>query len=166
MSRPPRPVSAPVLSRNNWIRLCVQGAVMTIGSLAAYQIGDDQDGAIVAATMLLTTLSLFHLAAALLCRDQMNTIFDRDAVPGAMQLRRYGLALLAIVLVTTLDFLQRIFDTTALTFTQWCICAGIAASLVVVEELVKLVLRHRASSAPHRSHPSPCPPCPSERGVT
>ena len=96
MSRPPRPVSAPVLSRNNWIRLCVQGAVMTVGSLAAYQIGDE-DGAIVASTMLLTTLSLFHLAAALLCRDQTNTIFDRAAIPGAMQLRRYGLALLAIV---------------------------------------------------------------------
>ena len=29
MSRPPRPIGAPVLSRNNWIRLCVQGAVMT-----------------------------------------------------------------------------------------------------------------------------------------
>ena len=70
MGRPPRPVGAPVLSRNNWIRLCVQGAVMTIGSLVAYQIGDDQDGAVVAATMLLTTLSVFHLFAALLCRDQ------------------------------------------------------------------------------------------------
>jgi Ca2+-transporting ATPase len=146
MSRPPRPVAAPVLSRNNWIRLCVQGAVMTIGSLAAYQIGDE-DGAIVASTMLLTTLSLFHLAAALLCRDQTNTIFDRAAIPGAMQLRRYGLALLAIVLVTMLDFLGRIFDTTSLTFNQWCICAGIAASIVVVEELIKLVLRRRGHTS-------------------
>ena len=107
---------------------------MTIGSLAAYQIGD-ADGAVVAATMLLTTLSLFHIFGALLCRDQVNTIFDRDAVPGVMQLRRYALSLIAIVLITSLDFLQRIFDTTALTFTQWCICIGIAASIVVVEEL-------------------------------
>ena len=29
MARPPRPMSAPVLSRANWIRLCIQGAVMT-----------------------------------------------------------------------------------------------------------------------------------------
>jgi P-type Ca2+ transporter type 2C len=148
MSRKPRPVGAPVLSRTNWIRLCVQGLVMTVGSLAAYQIGEEQGGAVVAATMLLTTLSLFHLAAALLCRDERNTIFDRDAIPGVMQLRRYGIALLAIILVTTLDFLQRIFDTTGLTFTQWCICAGIAASLVVVEELIKFVLRRRAPATP------------------
>ena len=145
MSRPPRPVGAPVLSRNNWFRLLAQGAVMTVGALVAYQIGDEMDGGVVAATMLLTALSLFHVAGALLCRDQRNTIFDRDAVPGATQLRRYAVALAAIFLVTALDFLQRIFGTTALTFTQWCICAGIAASIVVVEELIKLVIRRRGA---------------------
>ncbi|WP_416952958.1 cation-translocating P-type ATPase [Nocardioides sp. T5] len=146
MARPPRPVGAPVLSRNNWFRLLAQGAVMTVGALVAYQIGEDQGGAVVGATMLLTTLSLFHVAGALLSRDQQNTIFDRDAVPGIMQLRRYGVALIAIVLVTSLDFLQRIFDTTALTFTQWCIGGGIALSLVVVEELIKLVVRRQGTS--------------------
>jgi len=144
MSRPPRPVGEPVLSRNNWIRLCVQGAVMTIGALVAYQIGHSQDGAVTGATMLLTALSLFHVAGALLCRDQVNTIFDRDAIPGRMQLRRYGLALIAIVAATGLGFLNRILDTTTLTFNQWCICAGLAASILVVEELVKLVLRRRS----------------------
>ncbi len=148
MERPPRPVGAPVLSRNNWIRLCAQGAVMTVGSLAAYQIGDE---AVESATMLLTTLSLFHVAAALLCRDQRNTIFDVAALPGTLQLRRYALALAAIVAVTALDFLHRIVGTTSLDFTQWCICAGIAASLVVFEELLKLVIRHR----PERGSPEP-----------
>ena len=143
MSRPPRPLGAPVLNRNDWIRLCVQGAVMTVGSLIAYQIGDDQDGAIVGATMLLTTLSLFHLFGALLSRDQIQTIFDRDTFPGVMQLRRYGLALLAIVAITALDFLKRIFGTTGLSFDQWCICIGIAASIVVVEETIKFFLRRR-----------------------
>ena len=102
--------------------------------------------------MLLTTLSLFHVAAALLCRDQVNTIFDRDAVPGVMQLRRYGARAARDHPRHHLDFLQRIFGTTGLTFTQWCICAGIASSLVVVEELIKLVLRHRATE------PAPLPP--------
>lgn len=147
MSRSPRPVGAPVLSRNNWYRLCAQGAVMTIGSLCAYQIGHHQDGAVVASTMLLTTLSIFHVFGALLSRDQRGTIFDRAAIPGLMQLRRYALALLAIVAVTALNILERIFGTTGLDFNQWCICLGIAASLVVVEELIKLVLRSRGSGA-------------------
>ena len=93
--------------------------------------------------MLLTTLSLFHLVVGLLARDQHNTIFNRAAIPGPTQLRRYGIALLAIIAVTTIDFLQRIFGTTELSFTQWSICIGIAASLLVVEELIKLGLRRR-----------------------
>jgi Ca2+-transporting ATPase len=143
MRRPPRPVGAPVLSRTDWIRLCVQGLVMTVGALVAYQIGDAQGGPEVGATMLLTALSLSHLAVGLLARDQRNTIFDRAAVPGATQLRRYGIALLAIIAVTTIDFLERIFGTVELDLAQWGICVGIAASLVVVEELIKLVLRQR-----------------------
>ena len=72
-----------------------------------------------------------------------------------MQLRRYGVSLLAIVAITTLDILQRIFDTTGLSFNQWCICVGIASSLVVVEELIKLVIRHRGdpSSSATPAHP-------------
>jgi P-type Ca2+ transporter type 2C len=149
MGRPPRPVGAPVLSRADWVRLCVQGLVMTVGALVAYQLGDTQyDDPVVAATMLLTALSLSHLAVGLLARDQRNTIFDRAAIPGPTQLRRYGIALLAIILVTTIGFLQRIFDTTELSFSQWSICIGIAASLVVVEELIKLVIRRRDRRRP------------------
>jgi Ca2+-transporting ATPase len=143
MGRPPRPVGAPVLSRANWVRLCVQGFVMTVGALAAYQIGDSRYGPEVAATMLLTTLSLFHVAAGLLARDQHNTIFSRDAIPGPTQLRRYAIALLGIIAVTTIGFLQQIFGTVELSFSQWSICIGIAVSLVIVEELIKLVIRQR-----------------------
>lgn len=142
MNRAPRPVGAPVLTRANWVRLCVQGAVMTVGSLAAYQIGVSH-GAVAGATMLLTTLSLFHVAAGLLARDQRGTIFARSAIPGPTQLRRYALSLLAIIAVTGIGLLQRIFDTTDLTFAQWCVCAGIAVTLIVIDELIKLVLRHR-----------------------
>jgi P-type Ca2+ transporter type 2C len=143
MGRRPRPVGAPVLSRANWVRLCVQGLVMTVGTLAAYQIGEANASPEVAATMLLTTMSLFHLAAGLLARDQHNTIFSRAAIPGPTQLRRYGIVVVAIVLVTTIGLLQRIFETTELRLSQWSICVGLAASLVVVEELIKLVLRRR-----------------------
>jgi Ca2+-transporting ATPase len=83
------------------------------------------------------------VAAGLLARDQHNTIFSRAAIPGPTQLRRYGIALLAIIAVTTIGFLQQIFDTVELSFTQWSICIGLAASLVVVEELIKLVIRQR-----------------------
>jgi Ca2+-transporting ATPase len=158
MKRAPRPVGAPVLSRNDWIRLCIQGAVMTVGALTAYQIGESQVDAIVGATMLLTTLSLFHVVAGLLSRDQRRTIFDRESIPGTAQLRRYGISLLAIVAITSLGILQTIFDTTALDLDQWLICIGLSLTLLVVEELVKLVVRRRTddpSAAPAEPTPAP-----------
>jgi Ca2+-transporting ATPase len=147
MARPPRPVGAPVLSAAEWVRLCVQGAVMTVGALVAYQIGYAQGGALVGATALLTALSLFHLIAGLLSRDQRNTIFDRAAIPGPAQLRRYGVALLAIIAVTTIDILERIVGTTELSLGLWGICVAIALSLLVVEELIKLALRRHDRAA-------------------
>jgi Ca2+-transporting ATPase len=146
MERAPRPVGAPVLSSANWVRLCLQGLVMTVGTLVAYQIAEPEYGPAVANTVLLTTLSLFHLAAGYLARDQVGTIFNRATLPGGTQLRRYGLALLAIIAVTTIGFLQRIVGTVDLTLAQWAICAGIAASLVVVEEVLKVFLRRREAA--------------------
>ncbi len=143
MARTPRPVGAPVLSRADWLRLGGQGLVMTVGTLVAYQIGNSNDDPTVAATTLLTTLSLFHLVAGLLSRDQRHTVFDRAAIPGTAQLRRYALALLAILAVTMLGPLQRIVGTTSLSLALWGACVGLALSLVAVEEVVKLVLRHR-----------------------
>jgi Ca2+-transporting ATPase len=160
MRKPPRAIDAPVLSARDWLRLCAQGLVMTVGSLVAYQIGGANGGPVVAATMLLTTLSLFHLFAGLLARDQVNTIFDRAALPSATQLRRYGLALLAIVLVTGFDFLRRIFGTTGLTFGQWCISIGLAASLVLVEETIKAVIRYRGRKRAAPASASPATPTP------
>jgi Ca2+-transporting ATPase len=148
MERKPRPVDAPVLSRPDWVRLCVQGAVMTTGALVAYQIGNTQDGTIIASTMLLTTLSLYHVFVGLLSRDQRGTLFDRDTIPGAAQLRRYGVALLAIIAITTIDILERIFGTGEMTLDQWLTCIGLALAIVVEEEVVKFFLRRRAERVP------------------
>jgi P-type Ca2+ transporter type 2C len=153
MGRAPRPVGAPVLSRTNWMRLCAQGFVMTVGSLVAYQIGHSRGDAVVAATTLLTTLSLFHLMAGLLSRNQHGTVFDRAAIPGAAQLRRYGFALAGILAVTLFGPLQRIFHTTTLSLRLWVACIALALTLVAVEEVIKVVLRHREHNATAATRP-------------
>jgi Ca2+-transporting ATPase len=158
MRRPPRPVDAPVLSRSNWIRLCAQGFVMTVGSLVAYQIGAHRGGAPLGATMLLTTLSLFHVVVGLLSRDQHGTIFDRAAIPAATQLRRYGFALLALFLVTLLGPLQRIVGTVEMSLGQWAACLGLALALLVIEEVAKAVMRrgeHRSQLPVRPGLPAP-----------
>jgi Ca2+-transporting ATPase len=55
----------------------------------------------------------------------------------------YGLVLLFTLLSTELGILQRILGTTSLTGGQWLVCLALAAALLLVSELVKLVLRRR-----------------------
>ncbi len=112
--------------------------------------------------MLLTTLSLFHLVAALLCRDQRNTIFDRDAIPGVVQLRRYGIALLAIVAITGAR-LPRSGSSAppGSPSTSGASASGSPRRIVVVEELIKLVVRRR-----RRADPEPAAPAAARRPST
>jgi len=143
MKRLPRPVSAPILNRLQWVRLTMLGLLMAAGVLIVRELGQDEYGVLVASTMLLTTFTFFHIFAGLSARDELGTIFSRANIPGWEQLRLYGLALVLAALATELGFFQRILATTPLTRDQWLICIGVASSLLVVEEITKFVLRRR-----------------------
>ena len=97
------PFGQALLGVTGLVRECCDRLPAEVGERLAAGPGEPRYGALVASTMLVTTLSLFHLAAGLLAREQRNTIFDRDAVPGPTQLRRYGIALLAIVVLYPLS---------------------------------------------------------------
>jgi len=105
------------------------------------------------------------LIAAGLLRYEPKAILPADRESAMIDPDARGVAITTTVslamLLTSLGFLQRIFDTASLTFTQWCICTGIAASIVVVEELIKLVIRLRASGGPAISPPPVLPVTPS-----
>jgi Ca2+-transporting ATPase len=88
--------------------------------------------------------SLMNVALGLSARSQTRTVFSRDVISDRRQLTLYGGTLIAIVLATELDVLNRILDTTALTGGQWLVCLLLAGVLIVVEEVTKLILRRRA----------------------
>ena len=152
MSRRPRALSAPVLTRTQWIRLSISGFVCAICALLAYVVGEDAYDVAVAATMLLVTISLLHIVIALSVRDEYKTIFSRDSMPAGPQLRLYGVTLLLTLLVTEIGFLQRIFATVGLSLNQWLICLTLSLVLLAYEEGAKFILRRRdeesAASAP------------------
>jgi P-type Ca2+ transporter type 2C len=151
MERKPRPIHAPVISRGQWVVIATLGIIMAIGTLLLLQYGQPVFGAVAASTMALTAFSLFQVAAGLTARDETQTVFNRDILQDGRQVRLFGLTLLLMLLVTQLGFLQRIFGTTALTLGQWLICIGLAATLVVIDEVIKLFLRHRRRATEVRS---------------
>lgn len=144
MDRKPRPLSQPVLSRSQWIRLILTGILIAIGTLAVEKTFEGTDMAL-AATMGFVVFGLFNVVFGLSARSEFGTVFIRDTVADQRQLQLYGLSLLFVLLATELNFLQRILGTISLNGEQWLICIVVALALLLIDEAVKFVLRRRQS---------------------
>jgi Ca2+-transporting ATPase len=154
MQRPPRDASAPVVSRGLAIRLAIMSVIMAGLAIGAVAWGEDRFDLIVATTMGLTTLSLMHIVAAMEARETTGTIFSRYTLANRRFVLLIGVAVAATLLVTELSFLQRIFDTTSLTSSQWGVCLLGPIIYVALVELMKLVDRHTGHRQPV---PAPAP---------
>jgi P-type Ca2+ transporter type 2C len=141
MQRKPRPVDEPVIDVPLGIRLGFAGLLLSIGTLLVVAWGENEFGLAVATTMGLTTASLLHIVAALEWRDPYRSILNWETLAN----RRFNLLVIATVvltfLVTTVDGLQRIFDTVELNGDQWRACFIAVAGYFVLAELGKLLIR-------------------------
>jgi Ca2+-transporting ATPase len=142
MHRKPRPPDQPVIPRPLAARLGFAGLLIAAGVLIVVAYGEDRYGLAVATTMGLVTTALLHIAASLEWRDPRRTAFTRDSIANG----RFNLLMLAALaltfLVTTLDGLERIFDTVDLSGPQWRVCLLAVIGYVVLAEIGKFVVRH------------------------
>jgi Ca2+-transporting ATPase len=103
--------------------------------------------AVVATTMGLTAFTLFQVVTGLTARSETQTMFTRDIFEDRRQVSLFGLSLALTFLVTQVGFLQRLFGTTALSGAEWLVCIGSAATLIVVDEVIKFFLRRNRSAS-------------------
>jgi Ca2+-transporting ATPase len=143
MDQKPRSMSAPVLSRAQWIRIIVMGMLIAGTTLAILNYADTELDPLTTATMALTVFGLMEMAVGLGARSELGTVFNREVIGGRRQLTLFGVSLLMIVLASELGVFQRLLDTVPLTGDQWLVCLGAAAALVLIDEAIKLVLRSR-----------------------
>ncbi len=161
MERKPRPLSQPVLSRSQWVRIVFMGVLLAAATLfieASYEPG----GTTLAATMAFVAFSLFNIAIGLSSRSETETVFHRDTLADRRQLQLYGLALLFVLLPTVLDFLERWLGLTTLNLTQWLVCLVFALALLLVDEVIKGFLRRRRRSVPAQASQSAAAPEPAK----
>jgi Ca2+-transporting ATPase len=145
MENKPRPLSQPVLSRMQWLRIVFLGIIMAAGTLAVEAYYERID-AVLASTMALTVFSLFSIAIGLSARSETQTVLNRDILADRRQVEIYGLTLILVFLATELRFLQRILGTTSLNGDQWWICFGVAFTLLLIDESIKFVMRRRRAA--------------------
>jgi Ca2+-transporting ATPase len=144
MERKPRPLSQPVLTRSQWVRIAFLGLLMAAGTLIL-EAAAEPGGAAMVATMGFVVFSLFSIVVGLSCRNETHSAFNRDIFSDRNQLMLYGLALLLTFLPTELGFMQRILGTTSLSGNQWLICIVFAFALLLVDEVIKFFMRRRRS---------------------
>jgi Ca2+-transporting ATPase len=141
MRRRPRPADQPVIARALGVRLGFAGLLIAIGTLAVVAWGEDRYGLAVATTMGLATTSLLHIVAALEWRDPTRSVFNRSTIANGRFNLLIAVSLALAFLVTTIDGLQRIFDTVELTSDQWRACFLAVVGYLVLAELGKLLAR-------------------------
>jgi Ca2+-transporting ATPase len=154
MERAPRAHGAGVLTREDWMRLAVIGLVMMVGTVAvldAYYPGGmftlfakgaapNAADETYSRTMAFTTLMLFQLFNVYNCRSTWRSAFS-GFFENKWLLVAVAFSLFTHALVIYVPFLQTAFHTMPLTAFDWTIATGVAATLLVGMELVKLVLR-------------------------
>jgi Ca2+-transporting ATPase len=94
-----------------------------------------------------TTFALFRIASSLEAADETRSVFSGYILGNPALLKATGLSIISIILATELGILQNVLDMTSLTGEQWLVCIGVALTLIVVEEVKKL-LKVRTETEP------------------
>jgi P-type Ca2+ transporter type 2C len=149
MDQPPRDRSVQILDRDRFLRLLLSGAVMAIGTLGLFRWGlavrPDDDGAF-AITLAFTTFVLFQFFNAVNARVETTTVFSRHTLRnGKLWAALAGVFVLQVAAVY-LSPLQRIVDTVPLDLEHWLLAGATASSILLVEEVRKLIVRRRQRS--------------------
>ena len=161
MDDPPRAKDKPILARRLTTWLVFNGFVMAVPTLAVIVWSRNTYGDAIAHTMGFVTFSFFNLFFALETANEDRTIFSSELLENPMLLKTSIASFVAIVLGTEIHLFQRLLDTVSLTLDQWAICAAVAASIIVVSEVKKLL--HISVEEPAAESSSPVAPASTAR---
>jgi Ca2+-transporting ATPase len=137
MKRPPRASNEPLLSRGLLVWLSIVGLVMGGGTLLVIQWASNTYDETVARTMGIITFSIANVAFSLSTKDERASAFSPETFADRAFVRATLASVVVIVLMAQWDFLNRLLDTTGLTFDQWVICALVGLAILPIGEIRK-----------------------------
>ncbi len=121
-------------------RMLVMAIPMMIGSV--YLFGQYFETDIIKAhTMALTVLAVFQWFNAWNCRSESRSLFTTNPFSNKYLLGATGIVVTLQLFAVYHPFFQRFLHTSPLSLREWLIILPIAATIIVVEELRKLIVR-------------------------
>jgi Ca2+-transporting ATPase len=142
MEQPPRDRNDVILSGPRLIRIIASAVVITIGTLALYLAHRDAEPE-AALTMAFSAFVFFQLVNSFCVRSGDETVFSRHSLSNRPLLWALAGVITMQVAIVQIGFFERIFDTVALTASQWGLVVAVPLSLLVVEEIRKVIVRAR-----------------------
>ncbi len=158
MQEKPRPKDQKILPTQLTAWLVVVGLIMGAGTLGVMAWAGREYGDTVARTMGVTTFALFRIVSSLETADERRSVFSGYILSNPTLLKGTGLSILFIILATELGILQNVLSMVNLTGGQWLICIGVALSLLVVEEVRKLLKVRAGHELPEPTTSAPTAP--------
>ncbi len=146
MNRPPRPPSEPIINAEMRIGLAVQATVMTAAVLGVYLLALEQypGNLPVARTIAFSTLVLSELWRAFTARSERMSVFRIGFLTNRWMLAAVASSVLFLLAVVYVPFLQPVFDTAALSLTDWLELLPFTLAAAIAAELTKIGLRKRS----------------------
>ncbi|MGE0599773.1 MAG: cation-translocating P-type ATPase [Dehalococcoidia bacterium] len=140
--RPPRPVGEGLLSRRQWERILVSGAVMAAGTLWIFH-GELGSGASVetARTTALTTMVIFQAFHVGNSRAEHESAFRRSLFSNPFLFVSTAAAVGVHALAIYLPATQYILDLEAISWQSWTRIVMVASTVIVAVEIHKLLRR-------------------------
>ncbi|HET9904292.1 MAG TPA: cation-translocating P-type ATPase [Xanthobacteraceae bacterium] len=152
MEQPPRPRDESVIPLRFWTGILLVGGAMAVSTLLVLDgclpggLIEGKGDTTYARTMAFTTLTMGQLYNVFNARSETHSAFDR-LFENRWLLGAVMASLLLHVAVVTVPFLQLAFSTTALSLSDWLLCAAAASSVLWVRELAKAFERFRLRPA-------------------
>ena len=165
MQRPPRPKKESIINGSMQIGILVQTIAQTGAVLTAFAVGlywsaqaaglDTGDSfwrflfsfdwksieIQTAETMAFVTLSMCELFRAYTVRSERASLFTIGVFSNKWMQYAVGLSIVLLLLVTTVPFLQPIFNTHSMSAAEWGLVLGLGIMPAVAEEITKFFLR-------------------------
>lgn len=149
MNQPPRPPTEPIINRFMQTGIAIQTVAITAITLAAYALGRNlhPESPQFAETMAFATLSISELARAYTARSERYPLLKLGIFSNRLMNIAFFTSLILVLAVIYVPFLQPVFNTSPLAWSQWQIVLPLLLIPSIAAEATKYLIAFRQKPA-------------------